>query len=66
MVIPTAFEPFQEVVPGVAHCVHGDFRIGGLKPGESKSFRRAFQDIGCKVLGLLKRQEKVIAEHAWE
>ena len=32
-----AFEPWQELFQGVIRCLHSDFRIGGLKPGESKS-----------------------------
>ena len=32
----TAWEPIQELFQGVIVCLHSDFRIGGLKPGESK------------------------------
>ena len=31
-----AFDPHQELFQGVARCLHSDFRIGGLKPGETK------------------------------
>lgn len=33
------FEPYQEVFQGVISCMHTDFRIGGLKPGETKTIR---------------------------
>lgn len=35
----TAFEPYQELFPGIAACLHSDFRIGGLKPGETNPVR---------------------------
>lgn len=37
--IATAWEPYQELFQGVIVCLHSDFRIGGLKPGQSKSIR---------------------------
>lgn len=35
----TAWEPYQELFQGVITCVHSDFRLGGLKPGERKQVR---------------------------
>jgi hypothetical protein len=35
----TAWEPYQELFQGVIVCLHSDFRIGGLKPGEAKTIR---------------------------
>jgi hypothetical protein len=35
----TAWEPYQELFQGVIVCLHSDFRIGGLKPGETKTIR---------------------------
>ena len=35
----TAWEPYQELFQGVIVCLHSDFRIGGLKPGERKTIR---------------------------
>jgi hypothetical protein len=32
----TAWEPYQELFQGVVACIHSDFRIGGLRPGERK------------------------------
>jgi hypothetical protein len=34
-----AFEPYQELFQGVIRCIHSDFRIGGLQPGESRKIR---------------------------
>ena len=38
-VMGIAWEPCQEVFQGVITCLHSDFRIGGLEPGESKEIR---------------------------
>ena len=35
----TAWEPYQELFQGVIVCLHSDFRIGGLEPGQSKTIR---------------------------
>ena len=35
----TAWEPTQELFQGVIICLHNDFRLGGLKPGETKRAR---------------------------
>lgn len=32
----TAWEPTQELFQGVILCLHNDFRLGGLQPGEKK------------------------------
>lgn len=34
-----AFEPYQELFQGVARCLHSDFRIGDVQPGETKEIR---------------------------
>ena len=38
-ILAIAWEPYQEIFQGVITCLHNDFRIGGLKAGESKSIR---------------------------
>jgi hypothetical protein len=35
----TAWEPTQELFQGVIICLHNDFRLGGLRPGETKRAR---------------------------
>jgi hypothetical protein len=37
--VAMAWEPYQELFQGVIVCLHSDFRIGGLNPGESKTIR---------------------------
>lgn len=37
--VGVAFEPCQELFQGVITCIHSDFHIGGLKPGETKRIR---------------------------
>jgi hypothetical protein len=37
--VATSWEPYQELFQGVIVCLHSDFRIGGLEPGESKTTR---------------------------
>ena len=37
--VGVAFEPCQELFQGVITCIHSDFRIGGLAPGETKKIR---------------------------
>jgi hypothetical protein len=36
LIFATAWEPYQELFQGVARCLHSDFRLGGLLPGETK------------------------------
>lgn len=38
-VLATAWEPWQELFQGVIVCLHSDFRIGGLSPGQQKTVR---------------------------
>lgn len=39
MLFATAWEPYQELFQGVIVCLHSDFRLGGLAPGETKRAR---------------------------
>ncbi len=57
----TAWEPTQELFQGVITCLHNDFRLGGLAPGETK---RAFGKIYVQennVDTLLGRYERDFA-----
>jgi hypothetical protein len=38
-IMATAWEPYHELFQGVITCLHSDFHIGGLKPGETKEVR---------------------------
>jgi hypothetical protein len=66
MIFAVAFEPYQELFQGVITCLHSDFRIGGLKPGETKQIRGKIYFIPANVDALLKRYEKDFPEHTRE
>ena len=55
MIFATAWEPYQELFQGVITCLHSDFRIGGLKPGETKRIRGKIYFVPNDVPALLKR-----------
>ncbi len=55
MLMATAFEPYQELFQGTAHCAHPDIRIGGLKPGETKLIRGKTYFVSNDVPALLNR-----------
>ena len=48
-VLATAWEPYQELFQGVITCLHSDFRIGGLKPGETDALREQLAMIAVNV-----------------
>ena len=52
-----AFEPYQELFQGVAKCLHSDFRIGEVKPGETKKIRGKIYLLPNDVPALMKRYE---------
>lgn len=57
-ILAVAFEPYQELFQGVACCLHSDFRIGGLKPGESKKIRGKIYIVPADVERLLERYRR--------
>jgi hypothetical protein len=57
MILATAWEPYQELFQGVIVCLHSDFRIGGLKPGETKKIRGKIYIVDADVSKLLRRYE---------
>ena len=63
MLFATAFEPYQELFQGVIVCLHADFRLGGLEPGETKSIRGKIYILPNDVPALLKRYERDFPEH---
>ena len=62
MVMATAFEPYQEIFQGVIACMHNDFRIGGLKPKETKQIRGKVYLVPSDMPLLVKRFEKDFPE----
>ncbi|MCY3022627.1 MAG: hypothetical protein NTW87_26905 [Planctomycetota bacterium] len=63
MVLATASEPYQELFQGVIRCIHSDFRIGGLAPGEKKDIRGKIYIVPADIPALLQRYEKDFPEH---
>jgi hypothetical protein len=59
----TAWEPYQELFQGVARCLHSDFRLGGLQPGETKSIRGKIYLVPNDVSALLRRYAEDFPEH---
>jgi hypothetical protein len=62
MIYATAWEPYQELFQGVIRCLHSDFRIGGLAPGETKTIRGKIYLVPANVDALLARYSKDFPE----
>jgi hypothetical protein len=62
-VLAVAFEPYQELFQGVRACIHADFRLGGLKAGESKHVRGTIYILPADIDALLKRYTRDFPEH---
>jgi len=58
LILATAWEPYQELFQGVIVCIHSDFRLGGLKPGETKRARGKIYLLENDVEKLLERYRK--------
>jgi hypothetical protein len=63
MLLATAWEPYQELFQGVIVCIHADFRIGGLAPGEKKAIRGKIYILPNDVSALLQRYKGDFPEH---
>jgi len=63
MIYATAWEPYQELFQGVLRCLHSDFRLGGLEPGETKNIRGKIYIVPNDVEALLARYNKDFPEH---
>lgn len=57
LILAVAWEPYQEIFQGVITCMHNDFRLGGLKPGESKQIRGKLYVVPADMAKLVKRFE---------
>jgi hypothetical protein len=62
-ILAMAWEPYQELFQGVIACIHSDFRIGGLKPGETKRIRGKLYVVPADVPALVRRYERDFPEH---
>ena len=57
-----AWEPYQEIFQGVITCIHSDFRLGGLEPGETKHIRGKIYLTTADTNALLARYERDFPE----
>ena len=62
MLVATAWQPYQELFQGIATCIHADFRIGGLKPGQTKTIRGKIYVMENDVKELLRRYHSEFGE----
>lgn len=62
-ILATAWEPYQELFQGVIVCIHSDFRIGGLEPGQSKQVRGRLYLTHDPLDDLLDRYRADFPEH---
>jgi hypothetical protein len=62
MILAMAWEPYQELFQGVIGCLHSDFRVGGLKPGETKHIRGKLYIVLADLDALFKRYQKDFPE----
>ncbi len=59
----TAWEPYQELFQGVLVCLHSDFRLGGLKAGQTLKIRGKLYILPGDIPTLLGRYRKDFPEH---
>ena len=63
-VLAMAWEPYQELFQGVITCLHSDFRLGGLRAGETLDIRGKIYVTANNIPALLKRYAKDFPGHA--
>jgi len=61
-ILASAWEPYQELFQGIASCIHSDFRLGGLKPGETKKIHGKLYIVPADVDALVNRYEQDFPE----
>lgn len=64
LIFASAWEPYQELFQGVVRCVHSDFRLGGLQPGERKTIRGKIYLVPSDVPALLERYNRDFPEQS--
>jgi hypothetical protein len=62
--LAAAFDPYQELFQGVIHCLHNDFRFGGLKPEETKKVHGKLYILPTHIPTLLERYRKDFPDHS--
>lgn len=61
-IMAVAWQPYQELFQGVITCIHSDFHIGGLEPGESKTVRGKIYIVDADPEALLQRYQRDFPE----
>jgi hypothetical protein len=61
-ILAVAWEPYQEIFQGVISCIHSDFRLGGLAPGETKNIRGKLYIVPADVPQLVARYQRDFPE----
>ncbi|GIW95846.1 MAG: hypothetical protein KatS3mg110_3887 [Pirellulaceae bacterium] len=64
MILAMAWEPYQEIFQGVIACLHCDFRIGGLEPGQTKQIRGKIYVVPADIDKLWDRFRRDFPEQA--
>lgn len=64
MLLATAYEPYQELFQGIITCIHADFRIGGLQPGETKRIHGKLYIMANDVAALVERYQADFPERS--
>ena len=62
-IFATAWEPYQELFQGVGRCLHSDFRLGGLKPGQTLAVKGKIYLVKNDLEALLARYRKDFPGH---
>jgi hypothetical protein len=62
LIFANAWEPYQELFQGVVRCLHADFRLGGIGPGETKHIHGKIYIVPNDVPALLKRYRRDFPE----
>lgn len=63
-IMATAWEPYHELFQVVITCIHSDFAINGLEPGQRKEIRGKIYLVAADVEALVARYERDFPEHA--
>jgi hypothetical protein len=61
-IFANAWEPYQELFQGVIRCLHADFRLGGIGPGESLRIHGKIYIVPNDVPALLRRYNRDFPE----
>lgn len=69
LLFATAWDPCQELFQGVARCLHADFRLGGVKAGETRRIHGKIYILTNDVPALLARYHKdfpIAGTNVWD